>query len=330
MQNVINAYTLSFVILSVFALAAYLAHMLRRKQMLNVIPLFASIVTAYLVYGLIGAHGSAGYYNLLALDICIALVSTILAILYITKPYIFIGLMLLLIAGFIIYASGYPSNTGFAGMFAIGTIYGLLYREFVLGPKRSDKAKKQKKKEINRDMVQILLGIVLVGVMLVFHYSSSVSIIFGLMLLGYAFNNLLANIRIGSFYRRAMDLERKDSTYGQGATYLAASTALVIGFTSGANMLLFGIIVLFFADSIATIVGISARGASSLPYNRYKTIVGTLAFFAVAAVGGYLILGLYGLLFAAILAFVESIDLSIDDNIRSGIVIALLKALTGI
>ncbi len=65
----------------------------------------------------------------------------------------------------------------------------------------------------------------------------------------------------------------------------------------------------------------------SLPYNRYKTIVGTLAFFIVAAIAGYFLIGLYGVLFALILAFIESLNLSLDDNIRSGIAIVILNAL---
>ncbi len=329
MQNVINAYTLAFVILSVFALAAYMIHIFRKKQVLNIIPLLASIATVYLLYGLISVHGAANYYDLLALDICIAIVSTILAILYISKPYVFISLMILLIAGFVIYASSYNANTAFAGMFAIGTIYGLMYREFALNPKKSE-VKKMKKTEINRDIVQIVLGIVLIGIVVIFPYIAAVSIIFALMLLAYTSNNLLANLRMGRFYTRAMDLERKGVTYGQGATYLAASAAIVMGFVHTTNLLLFGIVVLFFADSMATIVGVSARRAENLPYNRYKTIVGTLAFFAIAAVGGYLTIGLYGVLFALILAFIEGLNSSIDDNIRSGIVIVILKALTGI
>ena len=291
MQNVINSYTLGFVILSVFALAAYLIHIFRKRQALNVLPLLASIITVYLLYSLIGVAGYANYYDLLALDMCIAIISTILAILYISKPYIFISLMILLIAGFVIYASSYNSSTAFAGMFAIGTIYGMMYREFALSPRKPD-AKKMRKKEINRDIIQIALGIVLVAILVIFPYIAAISIIFALILLAYTSNNLFANLRMGRFYTRSMDLERKGAIYGQGATYLAAGTALVMGFARGSTFLLFGIVVLFFADSLATIVGVSARNPTQLPYNRYKSIVGTLAFFVVAAVAGYFIIGL--------------------------------------
>lgn len=330
MQNIISAYTLSLVILSVFTLAAYLLHIFKRKQPLNIIPIMASIITIYLLYGLIGVMGSANYYNLLALDMCIGIIATIMAILYLTKPYVFVALTILLVAGFMIYASTYAGDAVFAGMFAIGTIYGMMYREFALNPKPSKESKNEKKTEVNRDIVQIILGIIILGIAYLFPYIAAVDIIFGLILLGYLANNLVANLRLGKFYTRAMDLERKGAVYGQGAIYLAAGTALVMGFVGGTSALLFSIIVLFFADSMATIVGVSMRGAEKLPYNRFKTVIGTFTFFVIAAVGGYFTVGLIGILFAFVLAFIESIDIAIDDNVRSGVILVVLKVLTGI
>ena len=198
----------------------------------------------------------------------------------------------------------------FAGMFAIGTIYGLMYREFVISPKK-EKLKPQKNnknKEVNRDLIQIFLGIILIAVIYFIPHLAAIDLIFALIILAYACNNLLANLKLGPIYKKAVDLERKNVTYGLGATYLAASTALVMGFTHSTNMLLFAIIVLFFADSFATIVGVSLKRAAELPYNRYKTIVGSFAFFVVAAVAGFVLLGYFGILFALILSFVESLN----------------------
>lgn len=329
MTNVVDAYTLTFLILSVFAVAAYIIHIIRRKEVLNILPLIASIVTIFLLYRLIGITGSPGYYNILILDICIAIVATMIAVFYISKPYIFVGLMVLLLLGLLVYVNNYPGDTAFSGMFAIGTIFGLIYREFVLRPKKSERPKKMRKKEINRDVIQIVLGIVLVIVILLFQHFIAVGVIFALIILGYTTNNLLANLRLSPIYKRAMDLERKDVTYGLGAIYLGASAALVMGFTHSTNFLLFGIVAIFFADSLATIVGVSLRRPAELPYNRYKTIAGTIVFFLVTAIIGYLLIGLYAILFALILAFVESLELSLDDNIRSGIIIVILSALLG-
>ena len=143
MQNVINAYALSFVVVTIFVLALYLVYIFRRKEGLNLIPVVISIATVFLLYRLIGVAGSASYYDVLALDICIGIIATILAIFYISKPYIFIGLTILLLFSFVIFVSSYPGNSTFAGMFAIGTIYGLLYREFVINPKKDKKPHKE-------------------------------------------------------------------------------------------------------------------------------------------------------------------------------------------
>jgi dolichol kinase len=306
---------------------AYLIHLLRRKQLLNIIPLFASIITVFLVYRLLGVASSTNYYNLLALDICIAIIASILAIFYVSKPHIFVALVILLIAGFMIYATNY-SDAAFAGMFAIGTTYGLLYREFALSPpKKTEMIKKNKNREIARDLIQIVLGIVLLAVAYVFPYLQAIFVIFGLIMIGYTTNNLMANFKSG--YRKIADLERRDVSYGLGASYLAGSTALVIGFVHSASILYFSIIVLFFADSLATIVGISIRNAMSLPYNKYKTVIGTLVFFIIAASAGYFVMGLNGILSGFILAFIESINLSLDDNVRSGIVLVILNSVFG-
>lgn len=334
MQNVaIDPYTIAFIILTTFITAGYILYIIRKKEGLNLIPLLATILTVILLYRLIGVIGSTNYWNLFALDMCIAILSTILAVFYISKPYVFVGLAAMLIAGMVIYAINYAGSTIFAGMFAIGTIYGLLYREFVLNPKKSTKAssdRKDKKVEVKRDYVHIVLGIILVAVLYFVPYPSSVAVIFLLIVLGYTFNNLLANLRLSYIYRKASDFERKNVTYGLGAIYLASSTALVLGFTHNISLLLFGVIVLFFADPLATIIGISRKRPSPLPYNRYKTIAGTLTFLVVSLIAGYYLLSWYGILFALVLTFIESLNLSIDDNIRSGVVIVILGALLGL
>jgi dolichol kinase len=332
-QNIINTYTLLFAVVSVFVFAIYLVYMIRRKELLNIIPLLASVITVFLIYNVIAVACSVNYYNILTLDICIALLSTILALFYISKPYIFLALLALVVVGVLIYMNSNIGNVLFAGMFAIGTLYGLMYRQFVLSPVREGNGTRKKKdREVTRDIIQIGLGIVLAGVVYYFAYSDALMIVFGLILLGYLGNNILANVRIGPIYKRAMDLERKNVSYGMGASYLAVSAALMLGFTHSAALLLFGIVVVFFADSAATIVGLSMRRASSLPYNKYKTYVGTLAFFLVVAVLGYFIpgIGIYSVPLALVLAFVESLDISVDDNIRSGILVVILGALVGL
>ncbi len=331
MPNIIGIYTLLFAILTTFVVAFYFLYTVRKREVLNIMPLIATVVTIVVIYRLVAVMG-ANYYNILALDLCIGILATILAIFYISKPYIFVSLLAITLLGAGIYISAYGGATVFAGMFAIGTIYGLLYREFALNEKKSDTfdTKRRKKTEINRDIIQISLGIVLIVALYYFGYLSGVLVIFALLIFGYFVNNILANVRVKPIYTRAKDLERKNVSYGLGASYLAASTALMLGFAGSPPLLLFGIVAVFFGDSAATIIGISARGAAPLPYNRYKTIIGSLAFFLITAILGYFFIGMYAILLAAILAFIEGLAISIDDNIRSGIAVVVLGTILGL
>ena len=87
--------------------------------------------------------------------------------------------------------------------------------------------------------------------------------------------------------------------------------------------MLFGIATLFFADSIATIVGMNL-GKKHMPHNNNKTLEGTIAFFLVLSAIGLLLIGTYAVPLAAVLAMIESAEMQLDDNLRSGIALAVL------
>ncbi|HHT9119145.1 MAG TPA: haloacid dehalogenase-like hydrolase [Candidatus Hypogeohydataceae bacterium YC41] len=96
-----------------------------------------------------------------------------------------------------------------------------------------------------------------------------------------------------------------------------------------AHVALVVIWILAFADSAATIVGKVWKGRP-LPYNRSKSVVGTLAFFLVACFCSFLCLSpIPALSVALVSSFLESLPLR-DDNISlplgSGIVLMFLGA----
>ena len=88
----------------------------------------------------------------------------------------------------------------------------------------------------------------------------------------------------------------------------------------------YGIVVLILSDSAATIVGKKFRIAP-LPYNRHKSVGGFLGFFVVSFVAGYLILGTptVAIVLSLVLAFIESINVRIDDNVLLPVAVILLQ-----
>jgi dolichol kinase len=237
--------------------------------------------------------------------------------LYYKKDYgIFFLLSMIAIAQLILCVLYVPSGTAVRGLalaFGVGTSLGFLF----LDRDRSANVYKENKKiEINRDLFQITMGIVVIALLLFlkrgFVYSY---VILGFIFLGYTFNSMVAATgkmtKLSDPFRR---LEREGAIYGAGATYAAAGMALMLGTISDSRFLAFGCVALFIGDSVATLVG-KNFSEPRLPFNRHKSLFGFLAFFVFTAALGFLLIGIYAVPIALLLAFVESAGSRFDDNI---------------
>ncbi|MGC8669911.1 MAG: diacylglycerol/polyprenol kinase family protein [Candidatus Micrarchaeia archaeon] len=224
--------------------------------------------------------------------------------------------MALLVLGILLYSSITKILT-IAGVFGIGLFFGLLYTEQIGLIKRlREETKKAKSTEINRDVFQIVLGLILLTILEL--YKEGPLLIFSFILIAYAFNGLYSKSGfLKNFYRFLSHFERRKEYYGLGAAYIASGTAILIGFISNIGFLEASIAVLFFADSIATIVGIKFKKQIKLPYNHKKTLAGSIAFLIVSFISLYLInFSLVSVLIVSItLTIIESASNSIDDNI---------------
>jgi len=212
----------------------------------------------------------------------------------------------------------------FVQMLGIGSTVGFLY--VALSSKRKA-LRTNIKTELSRDVVQIALGVVLLLLLLFFGRVPFSIIVVLLIMLAYfiiAFVYNYKNIVLLKFLR---GLERPNAVYGQGALLLASGTLLIVGFIGTAAFLAFGLAVLFFSDSLATIVGV-CFGKARLPYNRGKSIAGTVAFFISAAVVGYFAIGPLAIPFAAVLGLIETAELGLDDNILLAFALLALYLLT--
>jgi len=99
---------------------------------------------------------------------------------------------------------------------------------------------------------------------------------------------------------------------GYGAFWYVVGTLLLALSLSSANEIAAAIVTLAAGDSAATIFGI--RGRHPLPYNRIKTVEGSVAFF-LFSLPACLFVGWMGVALAALATIAESLDTSVDDNL---------------
>ena len=177
--------------------------------------------------------------------------------------------------------------------------------------------------EIKRDIAQIILGSVFLLLFSLLGLFAASFIFMAFLLLGAGLGGAAMVYRHSTISKFFYSLERKDAVLGSGAFWLSAGTLLALSFISSLPYVLTIFAALFFGDSIATIAGMSLP-LRRLPYNRKKSVAGTLSYFALVAFVSYFFIGFMALAFAAVAAFVESLDLPIDDNFGTSLALTLL------
>jgi dolichol kinase len=180
-----------------------------------------------------------------------------------------------------------------------------------------------KEREINRDYVQIGIGIIVLIFVLSLGLHDSAWLltvaVLALYLLGNYFSNNGTNY-LGNFLN---SLERESTPLGIGAIWLAAGLLLAVGIVGNLEVLAIIIFILMVGDSLATIIGSSVR-SPKLPYNRRKSVAGLLANFIPAAIFAFFLLGYAGIVFAAVGSVVESASrYPLDDNYMIPLVLAV-------
>lgn len=317
---------LAFAVLASVTVALFASWTVKRKEpgsmaMVGLVIIVSAII-AYLVFPSPSGLGILWPFLLVGT----AAAASMLPILYRNK-----ALWFMIILFIIVYAVAISyDRAATIGMFGVGTVIGMLYNEHFRLRLRENKSMRRTTIELKRDMIQILMGIVVLCIM-IFSYSYLQSgdylyILFWIMALGYLFTSFISNR--GKVFNKLSNFERKGTEFGSGAIHLLAGFAILLGFASF-KLALFGVFPLFFGDALATITGITLYRSNKLPHNRRKSVAGTLAFLVASAVPGFIILGVWGVVLALVLTAVESIDFIIDDNVTVPIVSVLLGALLG-
>lgn len=316
-----NIYTLLFALLNTTIIIVYVVDSLKTKRSRELLyPLVTSFVAGLVIILLLNelVNETTTYFIL-----NFAILFSILPFYYIRNTSKLLSFLTLILIEFFyvtyIYGSVlYP----FIQMLAIGTGFGLFYRSG-LEAFKENYSRAIKSVETRRDVLQILLGVILLLLFLSLTFYYAVYVTTTLILIGYIYNSRLGKKRSGKAYSIFNSLERAGTLYGTGALYLGVGVALLLGFVHNLHFVIIGISALLFADPLATIVGVNTHGPK-LFYNKKKSVLGTLAFFATVSIVGFPFIGFYSLLFGAGLAFVESVELPIDDNITISIVMIVL------
>jgi dolichol kinase len=176
--------------------------------------------------------------------------------------------------------------------------------------------------ELRRKLLHSLFGLMLI--LILFYAGRKALIIFliSLLLLGSMMIMLRLKgnrIPIAGWFEETF--ERKNVRFpGYGAFWYVVGTLLLALSLGDNSEIAAGILPLALGDSAATIFGIGSM--HPIPYNRNKTLEGSLAFLIFALPSG-LFIGWMGLPLALIAAVVESLPAPYDDNLLIPIAAAL-------
>lgn len=168
--------------------------------------------------------------------------------------------------------------------------------------------------EIRRKLFHSLFGLMLVSIL--FNFGRDILILFlSLMLLVGSIMIILRvrgnRIPIADWFEETF--ERKNVRFpGYGAFWYVVGTLLLALSLNNAYEIAAAILTLALGDSASTIFGM--RGMHFLPYNRRKTIEGSLAFF-IFSLTSCLFVGWIGIPLAFLTALLEGLPFPCDDNL---------------
>lgn len=309
-----------FAILNIAILLVYARDSFTRNRTRGFLPIVAALATSLAVALFLNNFGNRLF---LFLILSFAMIFAILPSYYAYRTRVLLIFLAVALAEFFYATYLFGALLySFIQMFAIGTSYGIYYRNG-LGVFNREQKRDNKKIETRRDLVHIILGVIIFTLFALLPLYTAIYITTILIFIGYIYNSALGKRKKSGLYKILSSFERDDSLYGLGALYLGIGMALLIGFIHNQHFLLIGITALFFADPIATIVGIRYNKLK-LWYNKKKSVAGTSAFFLTVTLVGFPLIGVYSALFGLVLALVESLNAPVDDNI--GIATAMVFA----
>jgi dolichol kinase len=180
--------------------------------------------------------------------------------------------------------------------------------------------------ERHRQLAHIAAGIAVVFAALFLGAQTTIALLIIALACGMTLATLkMLGFKISVFEHSLRKLERKQVMPFQGALMFVVGSLFALTFSPN---LLFGlalISILGFGDGFATYFGI--KGSHKVPWNPRKTWQGMLAFAIAGGIAAAPLIGLAAFGYSTILAFVESIEFGVDDNLTipiAGVIIKLM------
>jgi len=166
-------------------------------------------------------------------------------------------------------------------------------------------------RELTRQIVHVFSGMALLALLWMFGRVELIIFLMAFIIFGLVFlyGRKFVTFRLAERFLGMMERSRFDF----GPLYYAVGVLFAASLISDVNRLSAAIVILALGDGFSTMVG-KVFGRHRLPYNGNKSVEGFMAFF-ISASASFAFIGPLGILLAFIGAFLESLDLGIDDNL---------------
>ncbi|VVC01722.1 Uncharacterised protein [uncultured archaeon] len=183
--------------------------------------------------------------------------------------------------------------------------------------------------ETRRQLFHIIIAILAIAFLFAFGRGLLMGAAFVILLIGLVLiNRAYLGQRIGPVDWFIRNFEREGVRFpGWGSACYATGVLLLTSFLNSTGAIAAGIWLFGIGDGISTLVG--QHGKIKLPYNKRKTLEGSLAFFLSGLIG-YVFIGPLIIPAALLAAFIESLPLPIDDNLSIPVALTIMFLLLGV
>lgn len=143
--------------------------------------------------------------------------------------------------------------------------------------------------EIGRQLIHIFVGILIISMLLIINKPIVLTILFIFFLIAIILSILSTKLKIPFLSKTLSNFERDHNKQfpGKGFIFFLAGSMLVIKLFSQ-DIALISLVVLTFGDSVSTLAGFFGGQYKRNPFNKYKSIYGTILGILVAFLIGML------------------------------------------